>query len=99
MIFDFLTPLKGKMFCHCTPIHVSNSHIKFGSISFIGLGGDSITDGPTEAITIPLCFFLKKRWDNYRKLRDVIHAMQNPHIIITKITVRLNQDMQSICVR
>ena len=43
---------------------MSNAHTKFGWISPKGLGGDSITDEWTEAITIsPL---LKKRWDNYR---------------------------------
>ena len=30
-----------------TPIHVSNSHTKFGWISSNGLGGDSVTDGRT----------------------------------------------------
>ena len=47
------------------PIHVSNSHNKFGWILSNGLGGDSIadgrTDGRTEVITIsPLLF--KKAW-------------------------------------
>ena len=34
------------------PIHVSNSHTKFGWISSNGLGGDSVMDGRTEAIAI-----------------------------------------------
>ena len=42
-------------------IHVSNSHTKFGWISSNGLGGDSVTDGPTheqmEAIAISLMLF------------------------------------------
>ena len=46
------------------PIHVSNSHTKFGLILSNGLGGDSITDGrtdgQTEAITISSSPFLKK---------------------------------------
>ena len=50
------------------PIHVSNSHTKFGWISSNGLGGDSITDGRTDrrtkAITISPSLFLKKRGDN-----------------------------------
>ena len=45
---------------------MSNSHTKFDLISSNGLGGDSITDGQTEAITIPpSLFFFKKRGDNY----------------------------------
>ena len=55
------------------PIHVSNSHTKFGWISSNGLGGDSVTDGRTDGQTdgqtdggdcnIPDAF-LKKRGDN-----------------------------------
>ena len=45
------------------PIHVSNSHTKFGWISSNGLGGDSVTDGQTdgqtEAIAISPTLFLK----------------------------------------
>ena len=33
------------------PIHVSNSHTKFGWISSNGLGGDSVTDGRTDGQT------------------------------------------------
>ena len=44
-------------------IHVTNSHTKFGWISSNGLGGDSVTDGQTEAIAITDAF-LKKREDN-----------------------------------
>ena len=39
------------------PIHVSNSHTKFGWISSNGLGGDSVTDGRTEAIAISPTLF------------------------------------------
>ena len=40
-------------FCCCIPIHVSNSHTKFGWISSNGLGEDSLTvEGRTEAIAI-----------------------------------------------
>ena len=50
MIFDLLTPPQGprgqgqKQFDVARPIHVSNSHTKFGWISSDGLGGDSMTD-------------------------------------------------------
>ena len=46
------------------PIHVSNTHTKFGWISSNGLGGDSITDRRTDGRTrlqYPLRFF-KKAW-------------------------------------
>ena len=65
MIFDILTPPqcprgRGKKVAVACPIHVSNLYVKFGSILFNGLGGDSITDrrtdgrtdGRTEVITI-----------------------------------------------
>ena len=41
------------------PIHVSNTHTKFGWISSIGLGGDSVIDGRAEAIAISPLLFLK----------------------------------------
>ena len=41
------------------PIHVSNTHTKFGCISSNGLGGDSVTDGGD--CNIPDAFF-KKAW-------------------------------------
>ena len=75
MVFDLLTPPKGprgwgqKKFDVARPIHVSNSHTKFGRISSNGLGGDSITDRRMDRRTdggdynIP-CAFLKKRGDN-----------------------------------
>ena len=61
MIFDLLTPPQGprgraKKSAVAQPIHVSNSHTKFGWISSNGLGGDSVTDGQREAIA--------KRGDN-----------------------------------
>ena len=37
---------------------MSNSHTKFGWISAYGLGGDSIKNGQTEVITIPLSLFV-----------------------------------------
>ena len=46
-----------KKFDVARPIHVSNSHIKFGWISSNGLGGDSIRDRRTEAITISPSLF------------------------------------------
>ena len=50
-----------KKFDVARPIHVSNSHTKFGWISSNGLGGDSIrdrrTDRRTEAITISPSLF------------------------------------------
>ena len=62
-----------KKFDVARPIHVSNSHTKFGWISSNGLGGDSITDRRTDGQTdgrtdgrdynIPFAF-LKKRGDN-----------------------------------
>ena len=51
MIFDLLAPPqgpRGRGQKKCTvahPIHVSNSHTKFGWISSNGLGGNSMTDG------------------------------------------------------
>ena len=57
MIFDLL-PLPrapgggAKKKCAVAhPIHVSNSHTKFGWISSNGLGGDSVTDGRTDGRT------------------------------------------------
>ena len=51
MIFDLLAPPQGprgqgqKKYANARPIHLSNSHTKFGLISSNGLGGDSVTDG------------------------------------------------------
>ena len=61
MIFDLLAPpheagLK-KTCAVAGPIHVSNSHTKFGWISANGLGGDSGTDERTEAIAISPTLF------------------------------------------
>ena len=77
MIFDLLSPPQGprgrgqKKSAVARPIHVSNSHTKFGWISSNGLGRDSVTDGRTDARTdgrtdggdcnIP-DDFLKKAW-------------------------------------
>ena len=75
MIFDLLAPpqgprLRGQKNCAVAhPIHVSNSHTKFGWISSNGLGRDSVTDGRTDGWTdggdcnIPITF-LKKRGNN-----------------------------------
>ena len=56
------------------PIHVSNSHTKFGWISSNGLGGDSVTDGWRDGQTdggdcnIPDAF-LKKRGDKKKQFQ------------------------------
>ena len=75
MIFYLLTPPQGprgrgqKQFAVARPIHVSNSHTKFGWISSNGLGIDSIKDRRTDRrmdggdYNIPFAF-LKKRGDN-----------------------------------
>ena len=53
MIFDLLTPPQGagpkNKIAVARPIHVSNSHTKFGLISSNGLGGESITEGRMQA--------------------------------------------------
>ena len=72
MIFDLLAlpraPGGGAKKCAVArPIHVSNSHTRFGWILSNGLGGDSVTDGWTDGRTdggdcnIPDAFF-KKAW-------------------------------------
>ena len=50
--------------CRARPIHLSNSHTKFGWITSNGLGGDSVTDGQTDEsdCNIPDVFFKKKTW-------------------------------------
>ena len=70
MIFDLLAPPQGagpKKKCDVARhIHVSNTHTKFGWISSNGLGGDSVTEGPTDGrrrLQYPRRFF-KKRGDN-----------------------------------
>ena len=40
----------GNFFAVARPMHVSNSHTKFGWIWSNGLGGDSITDRPSDRI-------------------------------------------------
>ena len=68
MIFELLAPPQGpgggaKKCAAVRPIHVSNSHTKFGWISSNGLGGDSVMDGQTdgrmEVITISPTLFKK----------------------------------------
>ena len=85
MIFDLLAPPQGprgrgqKKCAVAHPIHVSNSHTKFGWISSNGLGGDSVTDRLTDGgnCSIPDAF-LKKRGNNYT------HSCLEPsHIYIT----------------
>ena len=57
MIFDLMAPPQGprgrgqKKCVVARPIHVSNTHTKFGWISSNGLGGDSVTDGQTDRQT------------------------------------------------
>ena len=53
MIFELLAPPQGprggaKKCAAVRPIHVSNSHTKFGWISSNDLGGDSVMDGQTD---------------------------------------------------
>ena len=54
----YLPPIQGprgrdqKKFAVACPIHVSNSHTKFDRISSNGLGGDSITERQTHALTV-----------------------------------------------
>ena len=66
MIFDLLAPPQGprgrgqKKFAFAHPIHVSNSHTKFGWISSNDLGGDSVTDR-RRRLQYPRRF-LKKAW-------------------------------------
>ena len=60
MLFDLLAPPlgprgRGKKCAVARPIHVSNSHTKFGWISSNGLGVEAIAISPT--------LFLKKRGD------------------------------------
>ena len=70
MIFHLLAPPQGPRGAgpnKCAvayPIHVSNSHTKFGWISSKCLGGDSVTDGQTDRgdCNIPDAF-LKKHGD------------------------------------
>ena len=65
MIFDLLIPPRvpgggsKNNFAVAGPIHVSNSHTKFGLNSSNGLGGDSITDGRTERRTEAIAFLKK----------------------------------------
>ena len=75
MILDHLAPPQGprgrglKKCAIAHPIHVSNSHTKFGWIWSNGLGGDSVTDGWTDSawtdgrrrLQYPRRFF-KKAW-------------------------------------
>ena len=74
MIFDYIWPFGpslgpqgvGQKKCAVAhPIHVSNSHTKFGWISSNSLGGDRVTDWQTDGgdCNIPDAF-LKKRGDN-----------------------------------
>ena len=79
MIFDLLTLPTGprgrgqKKFDFARPIHVSNSHTKFGLISSNSLGGDSITgrrtDGEKKQNGGPL---------NHNTLHPVIRNMFQP---------------------
>ena len=51
MIFDLLAPPQGPRPKKCAvacPIHVSNSHTKFGWVSSNGLRGDSVTEGQMD---------------------------------------------------
>ena len=53
MIFNLSTPPqgpkgRGQKIAVARPMHVSNSHTKFGSIWSNGLGGESLMVGRTE---------------------------------------------------
>ena len=52
----------GKKNAGARPIHVTYSHTKFSWISSNGLGGDSITDRRTEAISFSPFASFKKAW-------------------------------------
>ena len=78
MIFNDIWPFgppqgpKGRGQKKCAvahPIHVSNSHTKFGWISSNGLGGDSVTDGRTDGgdCNIPDTFLLKRGDKNWNE--------------------------------
>ena len=54
MIFDILAHPQGHF-------HVRNSHTKFGWISSNGLGGDSVTDRPTDGGDNNITFDLVKK--------------------------------------
>ena len=69
---------RGKKFAVARPIYVSNSHTKLGWISSNGLGGDSITDRRTEAITICPSLFKKNvgiiNLANFASKQNVLRA-------------------------
>ena len=77
MLFDLLTPPqghRGKTFGVARPIHVSNSHTKFGWILSNGLV-DNITDGRTDGridgrrrLQYPLRFFKNNLRDNKKQV-------------------------------
>ena len=99
MIFE-LSGGGAKKYAVARPIHVSNSHTKFGWISSNGLGGDSVTDGRTdgrtdgqtdgrtdgrtEAIAISPTFFLKRGDNNYKINHCLYSSMQFETEIIKK---------------
>ena len=87
MIFDLLAPPQApgggaKKCVVARPIHVSNSHTKFGWTSSDGLGGDRVTDrrkdgqteGRTEAIAISQRIFFFKSMGIIRVKGDIKHC-------------------------
>ena len=70
MIFDLLTRPQGpkgrvqKKFALARPIHMSNSHTKFGWFSSNGLGGDNITETDRQT-------------DGWRRLQYPLHIFKN----------------------
>ena len=59
------------------PVHVSNTHTKFGWILSNGLGGDSVTDGGDCNIHDA---FLKKRGDNNQAFKIKGYASSNSNL-------------------
>ena len=108
MIFDLLAPYQGprgrgqKKCVVARPIHVSNTHTKFGWISSNGLGEDSVTDGRTDGQTdgrtdggdcnIPNAF-LKKRGDKYRlmQVKSIAECSKGEHSAILSTCIKLYQ--------
>ena len=97
MIFDLLTPYQSprgrgqkKVKNLARPIHVSNSHTKFGLISSNGLGGDSITDRRTDRgdYNIPFAF-LKKRGDNDKHLETSVFGINHLWISIDHLSISI----------
>ena len=85
MIFNYIDLLappqgprgRGQKCVVAHPIHLSNSHTKFGWISSNGLGGDNVADGQTDRgdCNAPNAF-LKKHGDN-EQLSKIVYYVPN----------------------